>query len=102
MSTLQRSCVYTENGMGALTKTEQQDVDEVRRLLRENAGQDHAQSQWSLGNMFRQGIAVKQGYTEANMWYRKAENLGNAGAPLSLANSYLSRSWCQAAQHRGG
>jgi len=54
--------------MGALTKTEQQDVDE-------------------LGNMFRQGIAVKQGYTEANMWYLKAENQGISGAPLSLANT---------------
>ena len=61
-----------ETKWGALTKTEQLEVDEVRRLLREAADQGHAQSQWSLINMFCQGIAVKQDYTEANMWYRKA------------------------------
>ncbi len=54
------------------------------RQWRPLAEQGHAKAQYSLGNMYRDGLGVTQDYAEAVKWYRKAAEQGDAGAQCSL------------------
>jgi len=101
-----------EASWGALTTTEQQEMNEVMRLWMEAADQGHAQAQWAIASIFDQGQGVKQDYVEANKWYRKAADQGHAKAQFNLGISYAqgqgvkqdyveANKWCRKAAEQG-
>ena len=80
-----RRVVRGEASWGALTKAQQQEMNEVLRLFRSAAEQGHANAQFNLGAMYHNAEGVQQDYAEAVRWLRKAaekehvESLHNLG-----------------------
>jgi len=60
------------------------DTAAVRAL----AEQGHADAQFVLGTMYRDGQGVAQDYTETLRWWRKAAELGVVDAQYALGNMY--------------
>ncbi|RKZ48253.1 MAG: hypothetical protein DRQ58_04875 [Gammaproteobacteria bacterium] len=48
-----------------------------------------SEAQFQLGALYYQGKGVKQDYSQAFLWYRRAAQQGNADAQYSLGNMYL-------------
>ena len=46
-------------------------------------------AQFQLGTLYYQGNGVKQDYSQAFLWYRRAAQQGNSDAQYSLGNMYL-------------
>jgi TPR repeat protein len=53
-----------------------------------SANQNHAEAQYSLGVMYKNGYGVTQDYKEAINWYSKAANQGYAPAQNNLGGMY--------------
>jgi TPR repeat protein len=56
--------------------------------LRNEASQGIAKSQFKLGVMYALGQGVRQDYSEAVIWFRKAAVQGNADAQCILGDAY--------------
>lgn len=52
------------------------------------AEQNHAQAQFNLGQMYRQGIGVRQDFAQAFAWYAKAAEQNHAQAQFNLGVMY--------------
>ena len=52
------------------------------------AGQGYAKAQFNLGLMYYNGQGVRQDYTQAVQWYRKAAEQGLADAQYNLGVAY--------------
>jgi TPR repeat protein len=57
--------------------------------LRSLAVQGDQDAQYKLGALYYAGDGVKQDYSEAALWYRRAAQQGNVDAQYSLGNMYL-------------
>ncbi len=57
-------------------------------LFREAAEQGHAEAQYSLGFMYREGRIVERSYAEALTWFRKAAEQGQADAQFYVGYMY--------------
>ena len=65
------------------------DYQTTFKFLLPLAEQGNAQAQLMLGNMYANGLGVKQDDVEAVKWYRKAAEQGYADAQAMLGFSYL-------------
>ena len=63
------------------------DVSDFKKTL-QVAEQGNAQAQFSLGKMYYEGQGVRQDYTQAVQWYRKAAEQGDAEAQFNLGVMY--------------
>jgi TPR repeat protein/predicted secreted protein len=57
--------------------------------LRPLAIQGNQEAQYDLGVLYYSGNGVKQDYSQAALWYRRAAQQGNADAQYSLGNMFL-------------
>ena len=73
----------------ALTKAQQQEIDEAIRMLRMAAEQGQAQAQSFLGSMYFNGRGVKQDLMEALRWLRMAAEQGLPEAQSYIGSMYL-------------
>ena len=69
---MQRRVNCGKASWGALTKAQQQEMNEIMMMWRVAADQGHADAQFNLGFMHANGQGVKQDYVEALRWYRKS------------------------------
>ena len=69
-------------------KATERKLTEAARISRAGAEQGDAPAQYSLGDMYREGLGVPQDYAEAIRWYRKAADQGSAIAQYSLGNMH--------------
>ena len=58
------------------------------KSLHERAKRGTADAQYKLGRMYDKGQGLKQDYTEALRWYRKAADQGQANAQFRLGGMY--------------
>ena len=65
------------------------DVAQKLQANREAAEQGDPAGQYNLGQMYREGLGVRQDDVEAAKWYRKAAEQGVASAENNLAIMYL-------------
>ena len=63
------------------------DVPDFKKTL-QAAGQGYAKAQFNLGLMYYNGQGVRQDYTQAVQWYRKAAEQGDAKAQYNLGVMY--------------
>ena len=63
------------------------DVPDFKETL-QAAGQGYAKAQFNLGLMYYNGRGVRQDYTKAVQWYRKAAEQGDAKAQSNLGVMY--------------
>jgi uncharacterized protein len=61
----------------------------VLERLRPLATQGDLNAQYELGSLHYSGDGVKQDYSQAALWYRRAAQQGNVDAQYSLGNMYL-------------
>ena len=61
---------------------------EALPLFREAAEQGHAEAQYSLGFMYREGRIVERSYTEALTWFSEAAAQGHADAQFYVGYMY--------------
>ncbi len=66
--------------------SEDEDASIMENLL--PAQQGDAQAQLFVGYLYETGQGVRQNYTKAAHWYRKAAEQGNAIAQIQLGNMY--------------
>ena len=74
-----------EDGVAAFDRAD--DVDALR-IFTALAGLGDSKSQFALAEMYRQGRGVRQDYTSAFAWYRKAAGQANPGAEFNLGVLY--------------
>ena len=74
-----------EDGVAAYDKG---DYATAIRLFRPIAEQGHANAQFNLAQMYRNGQGVTQDYAAAVLWYRKAAEQGHADAQYNLGLMY--------------
>ncbi|HHF3795903.1 TPA: tetratricopeptide repeat protein [Haemophilus influenzae] len=65
------------------------DYQTTFKFLLPLAEQGNAQAQLMLGNMYANGLGVKQDDVEAVKWYRKAAEQGDANVQFILGSLYL-------------
>ena len=53
------------------------------KWYRKAAEQGHAEAQYRLGAMYREGVGVQQDYVHAHKWYHLAARLGSEQAAKS-------------------
>ena len=61
-----------------------QDHFKARIWYEKATAQGHAEAQYNLGVMYKNGQGVRQDYVEARKWYEKAAAQGHAGAQTNL------------------
>ena len=64
------------------------DVPDLQKTL-QSARQGNAAAQFNLGLMYDSGRGVRQDYTKAVQWYRKAAEQGNVEAQHNLGAVYV-------------
>jgi uncharacterized protein len=74
-----------EDGLAAFMRG---DHVTAMRIFRPLAEQGDAKAQVALGDLFNNGLGVKQDYAEAVRWYRKAAEQGNHWGQNNLAIMY--------------
>ena len=67
---------------------EKQKYDIALEGFLELANENHMESQYYLGTMYREGEGVDQDYSKSLEWYLKAANLGSKGAQHNVALFY--------------
>jgi len=77
----------------SLTKQKPAPVPEAAEVIdvegtRAKAEHGDAEAQKNLGAIYAKGQGLKQNYTEAAQWYRKAADQGNAAAQAALGELY--------------
>jgi hypothetical protein len=60
----------------------------LQQQLEQSARQGDARSQFSLANMYHNGINVEQDYALAFYWYSRVAEKGHASAQFNVANGY--------------
>jgi len=65
-----------------------QDVGQAIAWCRKAAEQSHAEAQFSLGQMYKQGRGVAHDRDQVIVWYRKAADQGHAEAQFYLGEMY--------------
>ncbi|MEE8321199.1 MAG: hypothetical protein V3R68_05100 [Gammaproteobacteria bacterium] len=73
-------------GIAAIEKGDYEKAIEIIQPLAVAGGSD---AQYQLGTLYYKGGGVKQDYTQASLWYRRAAELGNVDAQYSLGNMFL-------------
>ena len=76
---------YFESGMAA---TERGDYSTALRQFLPLADQGHADAQFNLGAMYREGRGVLIDYAEAMKWFRLAADQGHGRAQTTVGNMY--------------
>jgi TPR repeat protein len=61
---------------------------ETDHSLRTKAGEGDPEAQFSLGFLYAQGMGVKQDFSEALNWFRKAADQGHAAAQTDIGFFY--------------
>jgi TPR repeat protein len=77
-----------ENTISEEIVTEVPTLNEADRL-RPLATQGDVDAQYKLGSLYYSGSGVKQDYSQAALWYRRAAQQGNVDAQYSLGNMFL-------------
>ena len=85
---LERRVDRGEVSWGALTKAQKLEMDDVVGMWRSAADQGHADSQFNLGVMYRDGQGVQQDYAKALNWYLKAAEQEHATAQYNIGCIY--------------
>ena len=67
---------------------EREDYTAAISFFKKSAEQGNAYAQYSLGQMYRQGLGVTQNYKQAVSWYQKAAEQGNANAQVNVGMMY--------------
>ena len=67
----------------------QKDFKAILAIIHPLAEQGDALAQALVGDMYKEGLGVKQDDVEAVKWYRKAAEQGNANAQFLLGFSYI-------------
>jgi len=67
---------------------ELEDYTAAISFFKKSAEQGNAYAQYSLGQMYRQGLGVTQNYKQAVSWYQKAAEQGNANAQVNVGMMY--------------
>jgi TPR repeat protein len=80
-----KGTVHFEAGVSAL---EANNMSLAFKEFSAAAKEGHSDSQFNLGLMYEQGIAVTKNEKEAFYWYGKAASQGNAGAQYNLGVLY--------------
>ncbi|MBL1143193.1 MAG: sel1 repeat family protein [Proteobacteria bacterium] len=81
----------TEQGMDNIDETVSEEIAEITEAerLRPLATQGDADAQYQLGTLYYSGKDVKQDYSQAALWYRRAAQQGSVDAQYSLGNMFL-------------
>lgn len=85
MTTVKPRQLFTSNSSVASFVT---DDKTVRAKKKANANLGDVASQVNLGDMYKQGLVVKQDYEMALKWYTKAASSGHSGAQYQLGLLY--------------
>ncbi len=67
---------------------EREDYTAAISFFKRSAEQGNAYAQYSIGQMYRQGLGVTQNYKQAVSWYQKAAEQGNAYAQVNVGMMY--------------
>ena len=84
----EHEAAYSE-AVGLLFKEDDGSQKQAQRLLKKLAVAGHAQSQYTLGIVYLQGIGVIESHRQANRWFKLSAAQAYPPAMLHLAESLL-------------
>ena len=87
MNTLLKNMMLALLSLGIGQAAWAEDVPDLQKTL-QSAKQGNADAQFNLGLMYESGRGVRQDYTKAVQWYRKAAGQGHAKAQYNLGGMY--------------
>ena len=87
MNTLLKKMMVALLALGIGQAAWADDVPDLQKTL-QSARQGNAAAQFNLGLMYDSGRGVRQDYTKAVQWYRKAAEQGQAEAQYNLGVMY--------------